>query len=103
MNDHCVLIFSRIIREQPRCIGLQVDAQTVLDYVHAHPLLAKTQVVRSSQFCFGRFVSINLRFLQILYGQSIGGAVAIDLAYRNPQAVRRILLALLHPSQHHGC
>jgi hypothetical protein len=47
-------------RKQTRCIGLQVDAQTVLDYVHAHPLLAKTQVVRStSQFCFGRFVSIN--------------------------------------------
>ncbi|KAI0274319.1 hypothetical protein BGY98DRAFT_920862, partial [Russula aff. rugulosa BPL654] len=38
--------------------GLQVDAQTVLDYVHAHPQLAKTPI--------------------ILYGQSIGGAVAID-------------------------
>lgn len=25
--------------------------------------------------------------MQILYGQSIGGAVAIDLAHRNPQAV----------------
>ncbi|KAI0264528.1 hypothetical protein BGY98DRAFT_1041011 [Russula aff. rugulosa BPL654] len=42
--------------------GLQVDAQTVLDYVHAHPQLAKTPI--------------------ILYGQSIGGAVAIDLAYQ---------------------
>ncbi|SRR6266851_7667179 len=27
-------------------VGLQTDAQTVLDYVHAHPLLAKTQIVR---------------------------------------------------------
>jgi len=52
--------------------GLQLDAQTVLDYVHAHPQLAKTQI--------------------ILYGQSIGGAVAIDLAYRNPQAIAALIV-----------
>jgi len=52
--------------------GLQIDAQTILDYVHAHPLLAKTPVV--------------------LYGQSIGGAVAIDLAYRNPQAIAALIV-----------
>ncbi|KAI0288275.1 Alpha/Beta hydrolase protein [Russula brevipes] len=52
--------------------GLQTDAQTVLDYVHAHPLLAKTPI--------------------ILYGQSIGGAVAIDLAYRNPQAITALII-----------
>ncbi|KAH9987854.1 Alpha/Beta hydrolase protein [Russula vinacea] len=52
--------------------GLQVDAQTVLDYVHAHPQLAKTPV--------------------ILYGQSIGGAVAIDLAYRNPKAITALVI-----------
>jgi len=52
--------------------GLQTDAQTVLDYVHAHPLLAKTQI--------------------ILYGQSIGGAVAIDLAHRNPQAITALII-----------
>ncbi|KAI0260533.1 Alpha/Beta hydrolase protein [Gloeopeniophorella convolvens] len=52
--------------------GLQIDAQTVLDYVHAHPALAKTPV--------------------ILYGQSIGGAVAIDLAYRNPHAITALIL-----------
>ena len=28
------------------CAGLQVDAQTVLDYVRAHPILCKTPVVR---------------------------------------------------------
>jgi len=52
--------------------GLQTDAQTVLDYVHAHPQLAKTQI--------------------ILYGQSIGGAVAIDLAHRNPQANTALII-----------
>jgi hypothetical protein len=52
--------------------GLQVDAQTVLDYVHAHPQLAKTPI--------------------ILYGQSIGGAVAIDLAYRNPKAITALVI-----------
>ncbi|KAH9991654.1 Alpha/Beta hydrolase protein [Russula compacta] len=52
--------------------GLQIDAQTVLDYVHAHPQLAKTPI--------------------ILYGQSIGGAVAIDLAYRNPQAITALII-----------
>ncbi|KAI9511255.1 alpha/beta-hydrolase [Russula earlei] len=52
--------------------GLQIDAQTVLDYVHAHPQLAKTPI--------------------ILYGQSIGGAVAIDLVYRNPKAVRALIV-----------
>jgi hypothetical protein len=26
--------------------GLQIDAQTVLDYVRAHPILSKTQIVR---------------------------------------------------------
>ncbi|KAN0124281.1 alpha/beta-hydrolase [Russula decolorans] len=52
--------------------GLQVDAQTALHYVHAHPQLAKTPI--------------------ILYGQSIGGAVAIDLAYRNPKAITALII-----------
>ena len=36
------------IRERPRCVGLQIDARTVLDYVHAHPQLVTTQIV----WCF---------------------------------------------------
>ncbi|KAF8495192.1 alpha/beta-hydrolase [Russula emetica] len=52
--------------------GLQVDAQTVLDYVHANPQLGKTPI--------------------IVYGQSIGGAVAIDLAYRNPKAITALII-----------
>ncbi|KAH8979922.1 Alpha/Beta hydrolase protein [Lactarius hatsudake] len=52
--------------------GLQIDAQTVLDYVRAHPILSKTRI--------------------ILYGQSIGGAVSIDLAYRNPDAISALII-----------
>ncbi|KAH9059319.1 Alpha/Beta hydrolase protein [Lactarius vividus] len=52
--------------------GLQIDAQTVLDYVRAHPILSKTRI--------------------ILYGQSIGGAVSIDLAYRNPDAITALIV-----------
>lgn len=42
--------------------------QTALDFVLSHPQLEKTQI--------------------FLYGQSIGGAVAIDLASRNLARVR---------------
>ncbi|KAH9925971.1 Alpha/Beta hydrolase protein [Fomitopsis serialis] len=52
--------------------GLQTDAQCALDFIRAHPFLSKSPV--------------------ILYGQSIGGAVAIDLASRNPAAIRALVL-----------
>ncbi|KAG2220519.1 hypothetical protein INT45_000930 [Circinella minor] len=48
---------------KPNEKGLRMDAQTLLDYVLKHPILKKT--------------------LLIAYGQSIGGAVAIDLVSRN--------------------
>ncbi|KIP05743.1 hypothetical protein PHLGIDRAFT_36294 [Phlebiopsis gigantea 11061_1 CR5-6] len=57
---------------QPSEKGLKLDAQAGLDYVAAHPVLGRTPVV--------------------LYGQSIGGAVAIDLASRNPLGVRALVL-----------
>jgi len=69
--DRIVLIL-RFNKGRVRSLGLQIDAQTVLDYVHAHPQLAKTPIV--------------------LYGQSIGGAVAIDLAYRNPKAITALII-----------
>lgn len=47
--------------------GIRIDAQTALDYIKEHPVLKDTVVV--------------------LYGQSIGGAVAIDLASRNSKSV----------------
>ncbi|KAI0644041.1 alpha/beta-hydrolase [Trametes meyenii] len=52
--------------------GIRIDAQCALDYVLAHPYLSKTPVV--------------------LYGQSLGGAVAIDLASRNPHIIRGLVV-----------
>ncbi|KAF7722188.1 hypothetical protein EC973_003568 [Apophysomyces ossiformis] len=43
--------------------GLQIDAQTVVDYVQQHPILKHTKLVA--------------------YGQSLGGAVAINLVSKN--------------------
>jgi len=53
---------------EPSEPGLRVDAQTVLDWIRKHPILSHTPVVA--------------------YGQSIGGAVAIDLAAHNKRSVR---------------
>ncbi|EJD07741.1 alpha/beta-hydrolase [Fomitiporia mediterranea MF3/22] len=52
--------------------GIRMDAQTSLDYLTTHPVLSKTKIV--------------------LYGQSIGGAVAIDLASRNPSKIHALIL-----------
>ncbi|PCH41916.1 alpha/beta-hydrolase [Wolfiporia cocos MD-104 SS10] len=52
--------------------GIQLDAQCALDYIQNHPSLAGSPIV--------------------LYGQSIGGAVSIDLTSRNPHAVRALIL-----------
>ncbi|CCM01261.1 uncharacterized protein FIBRA_03310 [Fibroporia radiculosa] len=52
--------------------GIQIDAQCALDYVSSHPALSSSPIV--------------------LYGQSIGGAVSIDLASRNPHAIRALIL-----------
>ncbi|KAF8154778.1 Alpha/Beta hydrolase protein [Crassisporium funariophilum] len=52
--------------------GLRIDAQTALDYITSNPILKQTPI--------------------ILYGQSIGGAVAIDLASRNPQKIEALVI-----------
>ncbi|KJA22504.1 hypothetical protein HYPSUDRAFT_40881 [Hypholoma sublateritium FD-334 SS-4] len=52
--------------------GLRIDAQTGLDYLTTHPILKQTNI--------------------ILYGQSIGGAVAIDLASRNASKITALIL-----------
>lgn len=52
---------------QPSERGIRIDAQTALDWIRNHPVLKET--------------------LLVTYGQSIGGAVAIDLAARNPKRV----------------
>ncbi|KAF8557181.1 alpha/beta-hydrolase [Imleria badia] len=56
----------------PSEAGLCIDAQTALDYVTSHPYLQKTPV--------------------ILYGQSIGGAVAIHLASRSASKITALIL-----------
>ncbi|KAI8606949.1 Alpha/Beta hydrolase protein, partial [Chytriomyces sp. MP71] len=52
--------------------GIKVDAQAALDWIASHEVLGSTKV--------------------ILYGQSIGGAVAIDLASRNPDRVAAVIV-----------
>lgn len=52
--------------------GIKIDTQSTLDYIRAHPALSST--------------------ILVAYGQSIGGAVAVDLAARNPKSVHALLL-----------
>lgn len=85
------LSISRIFRQRMRCNvlalsyrgygksegtanenGIRLDAQTALDYILSHPQLDKTAI--------------------FLYGQSIGGAVAIDLASRNAQRIAGLIV-----------
>ncbi|KAJ3484274.1 hypothetical protein NLI96_g5737 [Meripilus lineatus] len=52
--------------------GIKMDAQCALDYVKSHPTLSQGPT--------------------LLYGQSIGGAVSIDLASRNPLGINALIL-----------
>ncbi|GAA6054362.1 hypothetical protein JCM3770_003337 [Rhodotorula araucariae] len=52
--------------------GIKLDAQTALDHILSHPELEKTQI--------------------FVYGQSIGGAVAIFLASQNAQRVKGLII-----------
>ncbi|KAG9045743.1 hypothetical protein FS842_001109 [Serendipita sp. 407] len=52
--------------------GFKVDSQTVLDFVRSDPVLKTTPI--------------------ICYGQSIGGAVSISLAARNPKEIHALVL-----------
>lgn len=69
--------------------GIRRDAQAALDFVRSHPLLKSTKLV-----CMPRFLpqTVNNGFPQIFFGQSIGGAVTIDLASRNPEAVSGVIV-----------
>ena len=53
-------------------VGIRLDAQTTLDFIRAHQVLGKTTLV--------------------VYGQSLGGAVAVDVAQRNPKDVHAIIV-----------
>ncbi|KZV99318.1 YNL320W-like protein [Exidia glandulosa HHB12029] len=52
--------------------GLRLDAQAGLDYILSHDVLSKSKL--------------------ILYGQSLGGAVALDLASRHPDKMSALIL-----------
>ncbi len=52
--------------------GLKMDAQTALDYIQKHAYLSKTRI--------------------IVYGQSIGGAVAIHLASKNENKIHALMI-----------
>lgn len=52
--------------------GLRLDAQTALDYILSHPVIDRTKI--------------------FIYGQSIGGAVAIDLASHNGQRIHGLVI-----------
>jgi dienelactone hydrolase len=52
--------------------GIRMDAQAALDYLLEHPVSKNNKI--------------------ILYGQSIGGAVAIDLASRNQANIAAVIL-----------
>ncbi|ORX52059.1 alpha/beta-hydrolase [Hesseltinella vesiculosa] len=57
---------------KPNEKGIQIDSQTLLDYVKEHPILKHTKLVA--------------------YGQSIGGAVSIDLVSRNEDAFSGLIV-----------
>ncbi|KAK0217068.1 Alpha/Beta hydrolase protein [Armillaria fumosa] len=56
----------------PSETGFQQDAQAALDYLKSDPRFSKTRI--------------------FVYGQSIGGAVAIDLVSRNPSKIFALIL-----------
>ncbi|KAJ3141889.1 hypothetical protein HK101_003369 [Irineochytrium annulatum] len=56
---------------EPSEKGIKLDSQAALDWLTAHPVYGKTKI--------------------ILYGQSLGGAVAIDLARRNPTKIHALI------------
>lgn len=65
--------------------GLRIDSQTGLDYLTSHPLFKDTPIVSTVPMHLD-LPELQL-FIKVLYGQSIGGAVAIDLASRNSAKV----------------
>ncbi|KAL2913316.1 bem46 protein, variant [Polyrhizophydium stewartii] len=56
----------------PNEVGLKIDAQTALDYILAHEQLKNTRV--------------------LVFGQSIGGAVAIHLASKNSERIAGLMI-----------
>ncbi|KAK0443496.1 Alpha/Beta hydrolase protein [Armillaria borealis] len=64
--------FHSLTRPYDPASGFQQDAQAALDYLKSDPRFSKTRI--------------------FVYGQSIGGAVAIDLVSRNPSKIFALIL-----------
>jgi len=58
---------------RPSEAGIQIDADTALHYIKSHPVLGQTKLC--------------------VYGESFGGAVAIDLASRRPAEIDALICA----------
>lgn len=56
----------------PNEVGLNLDAECVLDYVTTHPVLGRSPV--------------------LVFGRSLGGAVSVSLAYKYPTRVQGLVL-----------
>jgi len=79
--------------------GLQRDAQAALDYLLAHEQQSQKPIVRAFPVSPAP-LSMTVK-AKILYGRSLGGAVAIDLASRNPSKVKnssKHMICLFYPS-----
>ncbi|KZT61610.1 alpha/beta-hydrolase [Calocera cornea HHB12733] len=58
---------------RPSEAGIQIDAETAFQYIKSHPVLGHTKL--------------------FVYGESFGGAVAIDLAARHPGEIDALICA----------
>ncbi|KZP01120.1 alpha/beta-hydrolase [Calocera viscosa TUFC12733] len=58
---------------RPSEAGIQIDAETAFQYIKSHPILGQTKL--------------------FVYGESFGGAVAIDLASRHPSEIDALICA----------
>lgn len=79
-------------------IGLRRDAQAALDYLKVDPELSNIPIV-CCDVIFPMLRDCLHLLLKVLYGTSLGGAVAIDLASRNTSSVI-VFLTLSSQSSH---
>ena len=75
--------------------GLNMDADTVLDFAKQHPRYGSS-ITRSPPFVFlYSFARVLYRLKNspiIAFGRSLGGAVAVSLAERNPTDVHAVIV-----------
>ncbi|KAF8072273.1 Alpha/Beta hydrolase protein [Lyophyllum atratum] len=72
--------------------GLRIDAQTALDYILNQPHLRQAPIVSTPSPLLSHPKPKSSQS-QILYGHSLGGGVAIDLASRNPSKISGLIVS----------